>query len=46
MIADPMGLQHIMQSHNYPKTQDIRLIAERVFGRGLLWATGKALLKY
>ncbi|KAF9072372.1 cytochrome P450 [Rhodocollybia butyracea] len=42
MIADPMGLQHILQSQNYPKTKDIRLIAERVFGRGLLWATGNA----
>ncbi|KAJ4470221.1 cytochrome P450, partial [Lentinula aciculospora] len=41
LIADPMGLQHIFQSHNYPKTRDIRLIAERVFGKGLLWATGK-----
>lgn len=45
MICDPMGLQHIMQSQNYPKTQDIRLIAERVFGRGLLWATGKTLFE-
>ncbi|KAJ3867329.1 cytochrome P450 [Lentinula novae-zelandiae] len=42
MIADPMGLQHIFQSQNYPKTRDIRLIAERVFGKGLLWATGEA----
>ncbi|KAJ3784438.1 cytochrome P450 [Lentinula aff. detonsa] len=41
LIADPMGLQHIFQSQCYPKTRDIRLIAERVFGRGLLWATGE-----
>ncbi|KAJ3792293.1 cytochrome P450 [Lentinula aff. detonsa] len=41
LIADPMGLQHIFQSQCYPKTRDIRLIAERVFGKGLLWATGK-----
>ncbi|KAF5366641.1 hypothetical protein D9757_011883 [Collybiopsis confluens] len=42
MIADPLGLQHILQSPNYPKPRDIRLIAERVFGRGILWATGEA----
>ncbi|KIK54223.1 hypothetical protein GYMLUDRAFT_177634 [Collybiopsis luxurians FD-317 M1] len=42
MIADPLGLQHIMQSQNYPKPTDIRIIAERVFGRGILFATNEA----
>lgn len=46
MVADPKGIQHILQGagYNYPKSEEDRQLLRMVSGDGLAWVHGDAKL--
>ena len=46
MLADPKGLQHILQgsAYNYPKSGEDRQFLRLMTGDGLAWVHGNVLI--
>ena len=44
MVADPKGIQHILQGagYNYPKSEEDRQLLRMVSGDGLAWVNGES----